>query len=399
MMADLATLDLKPYIDEFGPEKIIVVSDPKTGMKGYLVLDNSSRGLPKGGSRMAPDLTLTTVMRLARAMTWKYAAIDVNLGGAKGGIVADPKSPHKEEILRAWAYSLREYIPKVYVFGLDMGISERDAAVVCDELKDLTAAVAKPGVLGGLPYDEIGAAGYGVAEAALEALEFLGKDPAKTVASVQGFGALASASAKRLHEAGATVVAISSVDGALYDKGGLDIPKLLKLKADYGDACIKEYKGGQLLPLGEESFVDCDLLIPGAKEDVITKANVGKVKATVIVEGANMPITPEAEKILHDRGVALIPDFLANAGAAVVAGIEMFTRFNPISPGLEGIYKTISDKIRPNTRLVLEEWSKTKRFTRDTMLDISKKRVLQAMDYRGQLTPELKKKYKAYLEG
>lgn len=398
-MADLETLDLKPHIDDFGPEKIIVVSDSKTGMKGYLVLDNSARGLPKGGSRMAPDLTLTTVMRLARAMTWKYAAIDVNLGGGKGGIVADPKSPHKEEILRAWAQSLREYIPRIYVFGLDMGISERDAAVICDELKTLTASVAKPSVLGGLPYDEIGAAGYGVAEAALETLEFLGKDPRKIRVSVQGFGALAAAAAKRLHEVGAIVVAISSVDGALYDKGGLDIPKLLKLKRDYGDACVKEYKGGQILPLGEESFVDCDLFIPGAKEDIITKANVGKLKANIIVEGANMPLTPEAEKILHDKGAVLIPDFLANAGAAVVAGIEMFTRLNPISPGLEGVYKTISDKIRPNTRLVLEEWSKTKKFTRDTMLHISKSRVLQAMDYRGQLTPELKKKYREYLEG
>jgi glutamate dehydrogenase (NAD(P)+) len=145
--------------------------------------------------------------------------------------------------------------------------------------------------------------------------------------------------------------------------------------------------------------LDCDLLIPGAKEDVITKANVGKVKANIIVEGANMPVTSEAEKILHERGTILIPDFLANAGAAVVAGIEMFTRFNPISPGLEGIYKTISEKIRPNTRLVLEEWSKTRRFTRDTMLDIAKKRVLQAMDYRGQLTPGLRKKYREYLEG
>jgi len=397
-MAGSEVLDLKPYIDDFGPEKIIVVSDVKTGMKGYLVLDNSARGLPKGGSRMAPDLTLSTVMRLARAMTWKYAAIDVNLGGAKGGIVADPKSPQKEEILRAWAQSLREYIPRIYVFGLDMGLNERDAAVVCDALKDLTASVAKPRVLGGLPYDEIGAAGYGVAEAALETLEFLGKDLVKTVVVVQGFGALAAAAAKRLDEAGASVVAISTVDGALYDKGGLDIPKLLELKKNYGDSCVKEYKGGQLLQLGEESFLDCDLLVPSAKEDVITEANVGRVKANIIVEGANMPLTPGAEKILHERNVVLIPDFLANAGAAVVAGIEMFTRFNPISPGLEGIYKTISDKIRPNTRLVLEEWSKTKRFTRDTMLDVAKKRVLQAMDYRGQLPPELREKYKGYLE-
>ncbi len=397
-MTGLEALDVNPYFDDFGPEKIIVVSDHKTGMKGYLVLDNSARGLPKGGTRMAPDLTLGTVMRLARAMTWKYAVIGVNLGGAKGGIVADPKSPHKEEILRAWARSLKEYIPKVYVFGLDMGINERDAAIICDAIGDLTASVAKPRELGGLPYDEIGGAGYGVAEAALETLEFLEREPSKTTVAVQGFGALASASAKRLYEAGATIMAISTKDGTLYDKGGLDIPQLLSLKEKHGDLCVKRYKRGQSLPPGDELFVECDVLIPGAIEDVITRENVGRIKAKIIVEGANMPLTLEAEQVLHDKGVVLIPDFLANAGAAAVAGIEMFTRFNPINPDLTGVYKVISDSIRPNTRLVLEEWSKTKRFTRDTILDIARKRVLKAMDYRGQLPPALKEKYRKYLE-
>ena len=110
-----------------------------------------------------------------------------------------------------------------------------------------------------------------------------------------------------------------------------------------------------------------------------------------------MATTPEAERFLHEKGTVLIPDFLANAGAAVVAGIEMFTRFNPVSPESEVVYQTISEKIRPNARLVLEEWSKTKRFTREIILDVAKKRVLQAMDYRGQLTPEHKEKYKEYL--
>jgi len=116
------TIDFKP--DDFGPEKVIIVYDPRTKMQGYLVIDNTARGLGKGGVRMAPDLDLKETMRLARNMTWKNAAADLPLGGAKGRIVADPKDPNREAIIRAYASAIRSYIPKEYAFGLDMGLTE-----------------------------------------------------------------------------------------------------------------------------------------------------------------------------------------------------------------------------------------------------------------------------------
>jgi glutamate dehydrogenase (NAD(P)+) len=150
--------------DAFGPEKIIVVHDPGTRMLGYLVIDNTARGMGKGGVRMASELAFNDVLRLARIMTWKNAAADLPLGGAKGGIVADPKDPNREAIIRAYARALRNIIPKEYVFGLDMGLTESDAALVVDELGDPKASTGKPSFLGGIPYDKLMITGYGVVE-------------------------------------------------------------------------------------------------------------------------------------------------------------------------------------------------------------------------------------------
>ena len=157
-----ANIDFKP--DDFGPEKVIIVYDPRTKMQGYLVIDNTARGSGKGGVRMQPNLKLEDIIRLGRIMTWKNAAADIPLGGAKGGIVADPKDPNREAIIRAYARAIRPYVPKEYAFGLDMGLTESDAALVVDELGDRKASTGKPACLGGIPYDELMITAYGVVE-------------------------------------------------------------------------------------------------------------------------------------------------------------------------------------------------------------------------------------------
>jgi glutamate dehydrogenase (NAD(P)+) len=139
------TFDL---IDEWGPEKIVCVSDRKTGMRGVLVIDNSARGMGKGGTRMSPTLTVREVARPARTMTWKWAAVDLFHGGAKAGILGDPSAPDKEAVLRAFARALANEVPREYVFGLDMGLTEKDAAIFVDELGDRGAAVGLPRTLG-----------------------------------------------------------------------------------------------------------------------------------------------------------------------------------------------------------------------------------------------------------
>ena len=194
--------DALDLVDDWGPEKIVVVSHRRTGMRGVLVIDNTARGIGKGGTRMAPTVTVTEIARLARNMTWKWAGVDLFYGGAKAGIVADPAAPDKEAVLRAFARALANEVPREYVLGLDMGLTEDDAAVVADELGDRGAAVGTPAHLGGIAYDQLGVTGYGVAEAADAAAEHRGRPLRGARVAIQGFGAVGSAAARRFAELG-----------------------------------------------------------------------------------------------------------------------------------------------------------------------------------------------------
>jgi glutamate dehydrogenase (NAD(P)+) len=232
-------------IDDWGPEKIVVVSHRRTGMKGVLVIDNTARGMGKGGTRMAPTVSVTEIARLARNMTWKWAGVDLFYGGAKAGIAADPAAPDKEAILRAFARALSNEVPREYVLGLDMGLTEDDAAIVQDELGDRGAAVGTPAHLGGVAYDQLGVTGYGVAEAA-------------------------------------------------------DAAALTEARAEHGDHFVTRI-GPSTLPAGAELTVDCDVLVPAALQDVIDEATAHQVKARLVVEGANLPTSPAAQTILAER--------------------------------------------------------------------------------------------------
>ncbi|RZL75655.1 MAG: Glu/Leu/Phe/Val dehydrogenase, partial [Rhodococcus sp. (in: high G+C Gram-positive bacteria)] len=200
-------------IDEWGPEKVVCVSDARTGMRGVLVIDNTARGMGKGGTRMSTTVSVGEVARLARNMTWKWAGVDLFYGGAKAGIWADPTASSKEAVLRAFVRALRNEVPEEYVFGLDVGLTEKDAAIMLDEVGRRGGAVGTPHALGGLPYDQLGVTGHGVAESADAAAQTLGLSTGSLSVSIQGFGAVGAASAKRLAELGATVVAVSTSQG------------------------------------------------------------------------------------------------------------------------------------------------------------------------------------------
>ena len=181
-------IDFEP--DGYGPEKVVAVYDPRTKMQGYLVIDNTARGIGKGGVRMRSDLKLVDIMRLARTMTWKNAAADMPLGGAKGGILADPKDPNREAIIRAYARKIQPYVPNEYVFGLDMGLTEDDAALVVDELGDRRASTGKPACLGGILYDELMITAFGVIESIDIACQVSGLEIKGARVVIQGFGAV-----------------------------------------------------------------------------------------------------------------------------------------------------------------------------------------------------------------
>lgn len=378
------TEGLLSLMDDWGPEKVVCVSDSRTGMRGVLVLDNTALGMGKGGTRMSPTLDVTEVSRLARTMTWKWAATDLFHGGAKAGILGDPAAPNKEEILRAFARALTNEVPKEYVLGLDMGLTERDAAILRDELDDRGAAVGLPGALGGVPYDELGVTGYGLAEAVESATETVGRPLRGARVSIQGFGAVGAAAAKRLDELGAVVVAISTSQGAVHDPDGLDVVSLLKLRDETGDACVLQ-GDYDTLQTGAELRVDTDILVPAAREDAVTEDVARDTSAYLVVEGANLPTTPTAKTALAERGIVLVPDFIANAGGVVAAAFSMDARYSPFRPDPERTFTTVSTKLRANTAQVIEESRARETTPHVTALALAQERVRQAMELRGKL--------------
>lgn len=376
--------DTLEMMDEWGPEKVVCVSDARTGMRGVLVIDNTSRGMGKGGTRMSPTVSVREVCRLARVMTWKWAVADLYYGGAKAGIRFDPSSPRKEEALRAWARALEKHIPDEYVAGLDMGLSERDAAIVQDELGDRGASVGSPGALGGLPYDELGFTGFGVAECADAAAEFASIPLKGASVAIQGFGAVGSAAAERLVELGATVTAVSTAEGVVHAPDGLDVGRLVELRAEFGDGLVHRYEGAEALDPGDELRLPVDVVIPAARQDVIDEGVARHLAARIVVEGANLPTSPQAREVLRERGVVVVPDFVANAGAIVATAVAMDARYSAVPPDPAPIYDLISRKLRSNTAAVLEAARTADDTPHEAALALAQERVRAAMEVKGR---------------
>lgn len=381
---DISSSDPFRLMDDWGPEKVVCVSHRKTGMRGVLVIDNTARGLGKGGTRMAPNVTVAEVARLARNMTWKWAGVDMFYGGAKAGIVADPGRPDKEAVIRAFARALSNEVPSEYVFGLDMGLTENDAAIIIDELGFL-AAVGTPACVGGLPYDALGITGFGVAEAAHEAAERSHVDLAGGArVSIQGFGAVGAAAARRLSELGARIVAVSTASGGCHNPDGFDIEALLEARDALGDDFVTSLAGDRLHP-GEELTIDTDVLIPAAVQDVIDEDVATRIKATLVVEGANLPTSPQAQHVLADRGVTVVPDLVANAGGVIAAGFAMDARTSAFRPEREPVLDMVSAKLRANTATCLERARAGNATTHQAARSIAISRVREAMVARGQV--------------
>ncbi|MEV4644289.1 Glu/Leu/Phe/Val dehydrogenase dimerization domain-containing protein [Saccharopolyspora sp. NPDC049357] len=381
------SLDDFSHADEWGPEKIVTVADTRTGMRGVLVIDNTARGMGKGGTRMSPTLTITEVARLARVMTWKWAGVDLFYGGAKAGIRFDPTSVDKEAALRSFVRSLSAEVPEEYVFGLDMGLTEHDAAIIQHELGDRRTAVGSPRELGGVPYDQWGVTGYGVAEATAEAARWRGLDMAGTRVVVQGFGAVGAATAERLHALGAEIVAVSTSEGAIYSPDGLDVPELLRAKSEWGDGLVNHVGGVKHLSTGGELTLPADVLIPAARQDVVDAATARKLSASVVAEGANLPLTSEAQTVLAERGVTVVPDFIANAGGVVAAAYAMDARHTAFPTEPNQIRAAVSERLRANTLHVLVESMRDAVTTHVAARRLAEERVRTAMELSGRTRP------------
>lgn len=312
-------------------------TDPVTGIRGYLVVHSIVAGLATGGTRMRAGCTLGEVEDLARGMAVKSAVFNLPVGGAKAGIDCDPKDPRAFDVLTRFYSAMRPWLDDHWVTAEDLGVPQQfiddafervgleqsyHAAINRSAdpqrtLRRVHAGLNAP-VPGGLLGDVIG--GYGVAQASLGVINGWESTPEATTVAVQGVGTMGGAAAWYLHDAGVRVVALADAAGTLYRADGLDVPALLDTRDEYGEIDRSGLPEDiQQLPRETVLGADVDVLIPAAISYAITPDNVDRVRARAVVEAANVGTTPDAESVLLERGVPVIPDFTANAGAAAWA--------------------------------------------------------------------------------
>lgn len=296
---------------------------------GYRVQHSIARGPAKGGIRYAPDVTLDEVRALASWMTWKCAVVNIPFGGGKGGVICDPtimSDRELERLTRRYTAELIDVIgPESDVPAPDLGTSQQTMAWIMDTYSmhkrhTVTAVVTgKPVELGG-SRGRTEATGRGCLFVTLEALKKFGIDPKQARVVVQGFGNVGGQAARLMSNFGMKVVTLVEWDGAVHNAGGLDIDALMAHRKATGS--IVDFPGSENVDKTEAIYLDCDVLVPAAKENVITSANAHKIRAKIVCEGANGPTTAPADPVLKKNGVFVIPDILANAGGVTVSYFE-----------------------------------------------------------------------------
>ncbi len=297
--------------------------------KGYRVQHNMHRGPTKGGIRYHPSVSLPEVKALAMWMTWKNAIFHLPFGGAKGGVIVDPKklSTHElENLTRRFTSEISIIIgPESDIPAPDVGTNAQTMAWMMDTYS-MHAGRSVPAVVTGKPISIGGsqgreeATGRGVMIVTLEALKHSQIDPSTATVAVQGFGNVGSNSARLLAEQGVKVVAVSDVSGGIYNPAGLNIPDVLRYTQEHGT--LKGFRNAQSVTNDQLLELPVTVLVPAALENQITDRNAARIQAKIIVEGANGPTTPEADAILNDKGVFVVPDVLANAGGVTVSYFE-----------------------------------------------------------------------------
>jgi glutamate dehydrogenase (NAD(P)+) len=324
------------------PKRILVVDVPihlddgtVAHFEGYRVQHNTSRGPGKGGVRFHQDVTLSEVMALSAWMSIKNAAVNVPYGGAKGGIRVDPKTLSRGELERM----TRRYTSEIGIIigpnkdipAPDVNTNEQIMAWMMDTYSMNQGSTAT-GVVTGKPVDLGGslgrreATGRGVYTVGVEAAKHIGLDISTARVAVQGFGNVGGVAGKLFAEAGARVVAVQDHGGTIYREAGLDVPSLLKHVQATGS--VGGFVGAEVIENDKFWDVPCDILIPAALEQQITAANAGRIQARMVIEGANGPTTPEADDILHERNILVLPDVIANAGGVTVSYFEWVQDFS-----------------------------------------------------------------------
>lgn len=393
-------MGLKEDIADFlrNHERVIEVSIP-TRMddgtfrvfKGYRAQHSTVRGPSKGGVRYHPDVDADEVKALAFLMTWKCALVNIPYGGAKGGIKVDPQNLSMGELERL----TRRYIADIFSFigplkdipAPDVNTNPQVMAWMVDTYSmhigypEFAVVTGKPLELGGsLGRNE--ATGKGVEIITQETLHYMELDPRKVTCAIQGFGNVGSNTAKFLYEDGIKIIGVSDVSGGIYDPNGIDIPSLLKYK-EQNKGFIKGYPKGEEIAPEDVLFLDVDILIPAALDDAITEENAGDVRARIIIEAANGPLTAEASKILTGRNIFIVPDILANGGGVTVSYFEWAQNRYAYYWDKEEVFRELEKFMRRAFKDVILQKDKYKVTSKIAAYILAIERVSKALKLRG----------------
>jgi glutamate dehydrogenase (NAD(P)+) len=379
------------------PKRALIVDVPieldngtMAHFEGYRVQHNTSRGPGKGGMRFHQDVTLSEVMALSAWMSVKNAAVNLPFGGAKGGIRVDPKTlslGELERLTRRYTSEIGIIIgPTKDIPAPDVNTNEQIMAWMMDTYSMNEGATAS-GVVTGKPIALGGslgrreATGRGVYTVGQEAAQHIGLDITKAKIAVQGFGNVGGIAAKLFAQAGATVVAVQDHGGTVYKASGLDVPALLRHVSDHGS--VQGFENAEILP--DEAFwgVDCDILIPAALEQQITATNAHLIQARMVIEGANGPTTPEADDILHERGILVVPDVIANAGGVTVSYFEWVQDFSSFFWSEDEINARLVRIMREAFGAIWQVADEHRVSLRTATFIVACTRILQARELRG----------------
>ena len=358
--------------------------------EGYRVQHNTSRGPGKGGVRFHQNVTLSEVMALSAWMSIKNAAVNVPYGGAKGGIRLDPRQlsiGELERVTRRYTSEIGIIIgPSKDIPAPDVNTNEQIMAWMMDTYSVNQGSTAT-GVVTGKPLDLGGslgrreATGRGVFTVGVEAPKHTGMDTSTSRVAVQAFGNVGGVAGKLFAEAGAKVVAVQDHGGTIYREAGLDVPGLLAHVARTGS--VAGFEPAEVI--ADDAFwsVPCDILIPAALEQQITEANAGRIQAKMVIEGANGPTTPQADDILHDRGILVLPDVIANAGGVTVSYFEWVQDFSSFFWSEDEINARLVKIMQDAFAAVWQVADANKVSLRTATFIVACKRILHARDLRG----------------
>ncbi|MGQ2921008.1 MAG: Glu/Leu/Phe/Val family dehydrogenase [Hydrogenophaga sp.] len=358
--------------------------------EGYRVQHNTSRGPGKGGVRFHQDVTLSEVMALSAWMSIKNAAVNVPYGGAKGGIRVDPRQLTRGELERV----TRRYTSEIGIIigptkdipAPDVNTNEQIMAWMMDTYSMNEGSTAT-GVVTGKPVDLGGslgrreATGRGVFTVGVEAARRIGLDVSTARVAVQGFGNVGGVAGKLFSEAGAKVVAEQDHGGTIYREAGLDVPALLAHVAQVGS--VAGFAGAEVIANDAFWDVPCDILIPAALEGQINEKNAGRIQARMVIEGANGPTTPQADDILHERNVLVLPDVIANAGGVTVSYFEWVQDFSSFFWSEDEINARLVKIMKDAFAAVWQVADENKVSLRTATFIVACKRILHARDLRG----------------